>query len=1131
MTKLRFFLLTVIIVQLPFFSSGQFSRQQAINLVLNQILAADTSHINIYASYDTIPDTINIKLINNQTISPPYPYNWVFFSDDNPSADWYHSCRFIFINSNTGDFAIDSSICYPIDLQTNYQAILLTYTNPPCYIDPCWGGLQVEHFPTPIFASENPHLYAVLINGIDDWSTACDINRDYDMAVVYNTLREAGYMKNHIITLYADGEGKAMFHGDFDGPCCGPGDCTACTTYQTVINHPATWDLVNTVFKNKKDSLTPEDQLFVYITGPGVLLPNNEPAFECYTPLPHLPHSYYTRHELIAAAQNINCAQMIFIMQQDFSGGFIDSIKDDQFAKCRNRVVISATDDGSNSLGKSYKELWVTCGNIDEFTFYFTAALRGYYEGRWPWQWSRKVGTFPFTDHTLFDWDTMGCISPHREHPSDYNPDSGTPPSGMPGNNDGYTQLIEAFNYAKCMDTWNVNGCFYNQNNKYSGSPPNNQYPINCNIDFETPMIGISSGFGSDNLYCLNGIAGNTTSQDQDIIGFDQNTNTDYSYLLGGNVNLRGKTTIGINCRITIGTPVSAVQNCDNKSLSISNGFILKGLQSDQNDGLFIHPGSNLVTIDNATFINAYLQNCAPNLSITNSHFTNCPQIFSHSGNVTIHHSYFDHSRVFLSDHNQSPDNTAIIYNNFFDNTSDTTSDPLWIESYPSYHIHDNTILGGLDGIGLFFSGSRTGPSLIEKNTIALAAQCGIDVYSSIDTLSKNQISNSHHFGIKLLDNSSTSLLGDPNALSYEGTQQINDNDGIEIYAADHCLPYLMRYNAIVDEDNGGGQGDPLLYYDNSWTYILPKHDVEENCWGSHFDYDKAFYANYGIFKYFPIVCPDNNGGGQMTMDEEMYNTATDYCQQEKYTDAKSTYQLLIETYPESPYAKASMRDLLSIEPYAGNDFSGLRTYYLTNDSIQADSTLAKLGDFLANSCNVQLENYPDAISWYENKIENPEIPSDSIFAIIDLGHLYLMMDTTGQSPTYAGRLTQFKPTSMERYSKYRDSLIALLPMVRSTDPLNKQLAKLQAGKLLQNIPNPFSSSTDIYYRLLNVTSAEIRIYDHFGRLIQIIPVNDLNNGIHEVQYISANLSPGIYEYLLTVNGKRTDTKRMIVEK
>jgi len=60
MTKLRFLCLFAVILLLPFFSLGQFTRQQAKDLVLNQILSSDTGHIKVYSSLDTVPDTSKI---------------------------------------------------------------------------------------------------------------------------------------------------------------------------------------------------------------------------------------------------------------------------------------------------------------------------------------------------------------------------------------------------------------------------------------------------------------------------------------------------------------------------------------------------------------------------------------------------------------------------------------------------------------------------------------------------------------------------------------------------------------------------------------------------------------------------------------------------------------------------------------------------------------------------------------------------------------------------------------------------------------------------------------------------------------------------------------------------------------
>ncbi len=67
---------------------SQFSRNDALDLVLNTILADDVGTIDVYATIDS--KSTSIDLIDNTSIANPYAESWVFFSDDNPFASWYH---------------------------------------------------------------------------------------------------------------------------------------------------------------------------------------------------------------------------------------------------------------------------------------------------------------------------------------------------------------------------------------------------------------------------------------------------------------------------------------------------------------------------------------------------------------------------------------------------------------------------------------------------------------------------------------------------------------------------------------------------------------------------------------------------------------------------------------------------------------------------------------------------------------------------------------------------------------------------------------------------------------------------------------------------------------------------------
>jgi hypothetical protein len=100
---------------------------------------------------------------------------------------------------------------------------------------------------------------------------------------------------------------------------------------------------------------------------------------------------------------------------------------------------------------------------------------------------------------------------------------------------------------------------------------------------------------------------------------------------------------------------------------------------------------------------------------------------------------------------------------------------------------------------------------------------------------------------------------------------------------------------------------------------------------------------------------------------------------------------------------------------------------------------------------------------------------------------------------------------------------------MHSETSLQSSLNKLTSGKLLQNIPNPCNSTTDIYYRIFNAHDAVLTINNNLGILCQKINLGVLSDGIHKETVDTKQMGPGIYVYSLTVNGKKTDTKKMVV--
>ena len=89
-------------------------------------------------------------------------------------------------------------------------------------------------------------------------------------------------------------------------------------------------------------------------------------------------------------------------------------------------------------------------------------------------------------------------------------------------------------------------------------------------------------------------------------------------------------------------------------------------------------------------------------------------------------------------------------------------------------------------------------------------------------------------------------------------------------------------------------------------------------------------------------------------------------------------------------------------------------------------------------------------------------------------------------------------------------------------------------AKLSQNYPNPFNPSTVINYSIPDNSTVSIKIYDMTGREVRTLVNSYQAPGSYSVKFDAANLSSGIYFYVLRANtGKNeiTKTMRMILTK
>jgi hypothetical protein len=125
--------------------------------------------------------------------------------------------------------------------------------------------------------------------------------------------------------------------------------------------------------------------------------------------------------------------------------------------------------------------------------------------------------------------------------------------------------------------------------------------------------------------------------------------------------------------------------------------------------------------------------------------------------------------------------------------------------------------------------------------------------------------------------------------------------------------------------------------------------------------------------------------------------------------------------------------------------------------------------------------------------------------------------------------MPQYKPVSVEQFEEDRDYLLSLLPGDKLSETMKESINALKTGELLQNVPNPFNNTTQIWYKLEDEASVSLSVYDYTGKKVSAINPGKQDKGSHFMEFSSEGLPSGIYFYTLEVNGKLSDSKKMTV--
>lgn len=311
-------------------------------------------------------------------VAAPWGACWVFFVDDDPSANWEHPCRYVFVARDLSAVAVQYAMTPLSVARADGRALEMETVIPflpPVEKKP--AALRRATAPRPAlnFGEGGSNYYAVLISG--GVSTNSNADRFWrDTAFFYYTLvHKYGYPKSNLYVLVADGTSPAIDHLNFNYT---PPDSYLASTPvdfdndgEPDITGEASPVNISNAFIELQARLTPQDQLLVFTTDHGAQTAGGG-SWDAEICLWN--GGRFRDVELKALTTNLPCT-VLFVMEQCYSGGFLDDLNQS------NRVIATAAPNDGVSRAGTYPYYY------DQWCYYWAAAMRGCFASNYvPWQ-------------------------------------------------------------------------------------------------------------------------------------------------------------------------------------------------------------------------------------------------------------------------------------------------------------------------------------------------------------------------------------------------------------------------------------------------------------------------------------------------------------------------------------------------------------------------------------------------------------------------------------------------------------------------------------------------------------------------------------------------------------------------
>jgi len=410
----------------------------------------------------------------------------------------------------------------------------------------------------------------------------------------------------------------------------------------------------------------------------------------------------------------------------------------------------------------------------------------------------------------------------------------------------------------------------------------------------------------------------------------------------------------------------------------------------------------------------------------------------------------------------------------------------------------------------------------------------GLQVYgSNLKVTSCNILQNTR--GISLLNRSSLTLKKDRATDPWFLDSVITNNSLEEILFYEDCQLHIAgNRNKIIDNSFIEGTLDEFLI---RCPNLITERDFSYNFWG-YTDAsgdaieppENRFYPE-GMFELLPVYDPGIPREHEKTDDQILYETAVSEAENGNINQSEILLKNLIAEYPESEYKRSSASYLLSIQE---DDFHSLKTYFNNEPNLHSDDLIELYTGYLQTYCEIQSENYQEAIDWFESIITNPPSLIDSVFAVVDLGDLYLQIEESGRG--IVGKYTDLIPRSKEEFEQTKEYLFNLLDEEYELE-LEPDINEISNRiSLYNNYPNPFNPETSISFSIPEESKVELSVFNIKGQKVKTLTNEKFYPGNHSVIWSGVDdsaepVTSGVYFYKLDVNGKTQAVKKCLMLK